>query len=136
MVDFTKTLGMLLDSGVNLSEALDIVCNIIDNKILVDTLKRARDKIIKEGNIATYLEQTGIFPPIASYMIRTGEQSGELAGMLLNVARDYEVELGDLTDSLVAKINPFMLLFMGGVVVFIIVAMFMPILEMGDIAGL
>ena len=135
VVEFTKTLGMLLDSGVNLSEALDIVCNIIDNKILVDTLKRAREKIIKEGNIATYLEQTGIFPPIASYMIRTGEQSGELAGMLLNVARDYEVELGDLTDSLVAKINPFMMLVMGGIVVFIIVAMFMPVLELGDIAG-
>ncbi len=132
VVDFSKTLGMLLDSGVNLAEALDIVCNIIDNSVLTRSLKSARDKIIKEGKIAKYLRETNIFPPIASYMINTGEQSGKLSEMLLTIGRDYEVELFDLIDGLVAKINPLMMLVVGGLIFFIIIAMFLPMLEMGE----
>ncbi|KKQ32606.1 MAG: Type IV pilus inner membrane protein PilC [candidate division TM6 bacterium GW2011_GWF2_37_49] len=67
VVQFSKTLGMLLESGVNLSEALDIVCNIVDNTVLVKQLNMARDKIIKEGKISKYLRETGIFPNIASW---------------------------------------------------------------------
>ncbi len=85
VVQFSKTLGMLIQSGVNLAEALDIVCNIVDNKVLTQKLRNARDNIIKEGKIAKYLKQTGIFPNIASYMISTGEQSGKLGEMLLSV---------------------------------------------------
>ena len=58
VVQFCKTLGMLLESGVNLSEALDIVCNIVDNAVLVKQLNQARDKIIKEGKISKYLRET------------------------------------------------------------------------------
>ncbi len=136
VVQFCKTLGMLLESGVNLSEALDIVSNIVDNKVLVRTLQQARDKIIKEGKIARYLKETGIFPPIASYMISTGEQSGNLAGMLLTVGSDYEVELNDITDGITEKISPIMMIFMAFIVGFIILAIFLPVMEAGDIGGI
>ncbi len=135
VVQFSKTLGMLLESGVNLAEALDIVCNIVTNTVLTDKLRQARDSIIKEGKIAKYLKETGIFPPIASYMISTGEESGKLAEMLLTVGDDYEVELGEITDGLVNKINPIMMMVMGGIVGFIVLAIFLPILEMGNIQG-
>ncbi len=135
VVQFSKTLGMLLESGVNLSEALEIVCNIVDNRVLTAKLKEAQDKIIKEGKIARYLKETGIFPSIASYMISTGEQSGKLAEMLLTVGSDYEIELRELTDGLVAKIGPAMTLVMVGIIGFIILAIFLPILEMGNLAG-
>ncbi len=69
---------MLLESGVNLAESLDIVVNIIDNRVLAHELKEARDKIIKQGKITQYLKQTGIFPPIAIYLIGTGEESGSI----------------------------------------------------------
>ena len=82
VVQFSRTLGMLLESGVNLSEALDIVVKIIDNRILKDALSKARDNIIKQGKIAEYLRQTGIFPPIAIYLLKTGEESGQLDFML------------------------------------------------------
>jgi len=130
VVQFSKTLGMLLDAGVNLAEALDIVCNIVDNKVLVAKLRSARDKIIKEGKIAKYLKETGIFPNIAHYMIKTGEESGQLAQMLLTVGQDYDIELGELTDSLVSKIGPVMTMVVGLIIVFIVISIFSPIMDM------
>jgi type II secretory pathway component PulF len=136
VVQFSKTLGMLLESGVNLSEALGIVSTIVDNKVLVQKLKLAQDKIIKEGKIARYLKETGIFPSIASYMISTGEQSGKLAEMLLSVGHDYDIELSELTDSLTAKINPIMMFVLFGIVGFIMIAVLLPILGMADLSGI
>jgi type II secretory pathway component PulF len=136
VVQFCKTLGMLLESGVHLPEALDIVSNIVDNKVLVHKLSEARDKIIKEGKIAKYLKETGIFPSIASYMISTGEQSGKLAPMLITVGNDYDDELNEIIDGLTAAINPIMTVVLAGIVVFIVLSIFMPIMQMGDIAGI
>ena len=135
VVQFSQTLGMLLESGVNLSEALDIVCEIVENKVLTQKLKEARDNIIKEGKIARYLKQTGLFPSMASYMISTGEESGKLAEMLLSVGRDYDAELVEITESLTEKIDPIMTIVIAAVVLFIVLAIFMPIMEMGDMAG-
>lgn len=132
VVQFSKTLGMLMESGVNLSEALDIVCNIVENRVLTVKLNNARDKIIKEGKIAKYLSETGIFPKIALYMINTGEQSGKLGQMLLTVGNDYEVELAELSDGLTEKIDPIMTMFMALVVGFIVISIFMPMMSMGD----
>jgi type II secretory pathway component PulF len=136
VVQFSKTLGMLLESGVNLPEALDIVCNIVDNKVLTQKLKEAQDKIIKEGKIARYLKETGIFPNIASYMISTGEQSGQLAQMLLTVGNDYDAELQELMQGLKAAINPVMTFVLVGIVGFIMVSILLPIMSMGDLAGI
>jgi type IV pilus assembly protein PilC len=136
IVQFSQTLGLLIESGVNLAEALDIVCNIIDNRILADALNQARDKIIKQGKIAQYLKQTNIFPPIAIYLISTGEETGKLDVMLLTVAQTYEEELGELADSLAAKIGPLLLVVMAVVVGFIVMAMALPMVQMADIAGI
>lgn len=135
VVQFSQTLGMLLESGVNLAEALDIVCNIVENKVLTQKLKQARDNIIKEGKIARYLKETGLFPSMASYMISTGEESGKLAQMLLTVGRDYDAQLLDNTESLTQSIDPVMMIITAAVVLFIVAAIFLPIMQMGDIAG-
>lgn len=136
IIQFSRTLGMLLESGVNLSEALDIVCNIINNKVLASALKAARDKIIKEGKITTYLSETKIFPPMAIYLLRTGENSGELAHMLLVVGQNYETELTEVTDGLSAKIGPFMLVFMAVLVGFIVISIALPIMNMSSLVGI
>lgn len=129
IVQFCYTLGMLLEGGVNLAESLDIVVNIIDNRVLADALREARDKIIKQGKIAQYLKQTNLFPPIAIYLISTGEQSGQLDFMLLTVAKTYEEELSEYADSLSAKIGPALLFVMAFVVGFIIIALMLPMIE-------
>lgn len=136
VVQFSQTLGMLLESGVNLAQALDIVCKIVDNEVLRQRLLEARDNIIKEGKIAKYLKKTNIFPNIASYMISTGEESGKLAEMLLTVGKDYDTELTELTDSLTAKIAPIMMIVMAIVVLFIVLAIFLPIIGMTDAMGI
>ncbi len=132
VVQFSKTLGLLLESGVNLSDALGIVCKIVDNKVLVKKLEEAKSKIIKEGKITKYLKETGIFPSIAIYMIGTGEESGKLDQMLLTVGKDYDVSLKDLTDSLVSKLGPIMTIVVGLIIAFIVVSVFLPIFEMGN----
>ena len=129
VVQFSYTLGILLESGVNLAESLDIVVKSIDNRILADTLNEARDKIIKQGRISQYLKQTELFPPMAIYLINTGEQSGQLGTMLLTVARNYEEDLNDLTDSLTAKLGPITLIGMAVIVGFIVMAMMLPIIQ-------
>ncbi len=133
IVQFCNTLGMLLEGGVNLAESLDIVVNIIDNRVLASALREARDKIIKQGKIAQYLRQTNIFPPIASYLISTGEQSGQLDFMLLTVAKNYEEELGEYADGLSALIGPVLLIVMAFIVGFIVLALMLPMLQMGGL---
>lgn len=136
VVQFCYTLGLLVESGVNLAESLDIVVKIVDNRILAATLNEARDKIIQQGKIAQYLKETNIFPPVAIYLIRTGEETGELGAMLLSVAKNYEVELGELIDKATGLLSPIMLVFMALVVGFIIMAIASPIMQGGKSFGL
>ncbi len=132
VVEFSRTLGMLMESGVHLSEALDIVVKIINNSILAQTLSEARDKIVKQGKIAQYLKQTAIFPPIAIYLIKTGEESGQLDTMLSTVAKNYEEELSVKADGLSTALGPIMLIVMAVVVGFIVMAILQPMLEMSQ----
>jgi type II secretory pathway component PulF len=129
VVQFSYTLGLLLEGGVHIAEALDIVVNVIDNRILADALRKARDNIVKEGKIAEYLQQTNMFPPIAIYLIKTGEQTGELGSMLLTVADNYEKDYVELIDRVTGLISPIMLFGMAGIVGFIVIAIALPMME-------
>ena len=135
VVQFSRTLGMLTEGGVNLSEALDIVVKIVDNRVLADSLSAARDKIIKEGRIAEYLKQSGVFPPIATYLIKTGEESGQLDTMLLTVAKNYEDDLKEYSDALSFDLEPIMLIIMAVVVGFIVLAVATPMMQQAELAG-
>ena len=129
VVQFSYTLGLLLEGGVNIAEALDIVVSIIDNRVLAQALRKARDNIVKEGKIAEYLQQTKMFPPIAIYLIKTGEQTGELAPMLLTVADNNEKDYLELIDRVTGLIPTAMLFVMAGVVGFIVMAIALPMIE-------
>lgn len=130
VVQFSYTLGMLLEAGVNLSQALDIVVSITDNRVLKAALSEARDKIIKQGKITQYLQQSGVFPPMAIYLIRTGEESGQLDAMLLLVGKNYEAEARELTDQLTGLVGPIMLVVMGGMVGVIVLSIMGPMMKM------
>lgn len=135
VVQFSQTLGMLLEAGVHLPFALDIVNKIVDNAILRQTLRVAREEIIKEGKIAKHLKNTNIFPPVSIYMIKTGEESGKLAEMLTRVGKDTEVELMEAVDGLVAAIDPILTIVVALVALVIVLSIFLPILEISDISG-
>jgi len=135
VVQFSYTLGLLMESGVHISDALDIVVKIIDNQILRDAIIIAKDKIIKQGKIAQYLKQSNIFPTIAIYLIETGEESGKLDTMLLTIASNYEKEVLELTDRLTDSLKPLMSILMAVIVGFIVIAIALPMMSLGDIAG-
>ncbi|MGB8467794.1 MAG: type II secretion system F family protein [Candidatus Babeliales bacterium] len=130
VVQFSRTLSILLESGVNITQALDIVVNIIDNRVLVRALMEARDKIIKQGRIAEFLEQTHMFPKIATYLMSTGEQSGQLDAMLLTVAQNYEKEVDEYADNLASLLDPIMMVVVGAIVGFVVFSIIQPILSM------
>ncbi len=129
IIQFSQTLGMLLAGGVNLSESLTIVCNTVDNTILAQALLRARENIIKQGRVTEYLKQTSIFPPVALYLINTGEQSGTLDQMLLTVAKNYEDELEDQIDVFTKALDPLLIIIMALVVGFVIFAIVLPMMQ-------
>ena len=133
VAQFCNTLGMLLESGVFLADALELVCQIIDNTVLVEKLREAQEKIVKQGKITPFLKETGVFPPMATYLINTGEQSGSLDSMLLTVAQNYEAELSELTDTLTALLNPIALLLSGLIVGGIVFAIMGPIMQASNI---
>lgn len=135
VVQFSRTLGILFESGVSLPESLDIVVNIVDNKVLSTELAQARDKIIKQGKISQYLKQTGMFPPIAIYLIKTGEESGRLDVMLLTIADTYQKELAEEYDRVTALLGPVMLVVMALLVGFIVISMMLPVVQMGDLVN-
>lgn len=130
VVQFSYTLGLLLEGGVNIAEALDIVVSVIDNRVLADALRTARDNIVKEGKIAEYLKQTKMFPPIAIYLIKTGEETGQLDKMLLTVAENYEKDYVELIDKVTGLISPIMLIVMAAVVGVIVMAVAMPMMQL------
>lgn len=136
VVQFSSTLGMLLEAGVRLSEALDIVCDVVHNRVLKNTLLEAREKIIKQGKITQYLKQTKIFPPIAIYMLSTGEESGNLDTMLLEVARNYKIDLNENADKLTESLDPIMKFTLAFIVGFVALAIAMPLSQIGKIAGI
>ena len=90
-------------------------------------------KIIKQGKITPFLKETKLFPPIALYLIKTGEESGQLDQMLTLVAKNYEGELNDFTDNLTTALGPIMTVVMGGLIGFIMMAVMGPMMAMQQI---
>ncbi len=133
MTRFTRTLGTLLTNGVPVVTSFDIVKNIIDNTVISREIERARDDIKEGKEIARPLSQNGVFPPIVVNMIAVGEKSGQLEEMLNRVSRIMEAELESSLKRLMSLLEPLMILLMGGVVVFIVISILLPIFEMNQL---
>ena len=130
---FSRTLSTLLVSGVPLIQALQIVKDVVNNKVLGRVLEEA-SKNIKEGEtIADPLKKSGVVPPLVTHMIAVGEKSGELEGMLLKVAEVYDAEVETTVSTLTSLLSPVMILIMGIVVLFIVLAILVPIFELSQI---
>jgi type IV pilus assembly protein PilC len=127
---FSRTLGTLLVSGVPILQALETVAGTVDNEILSDAILHARNRIREGDRIGDPLKKSGLFPPMVVQMISIGEESGALDSMLTKVAEFYEGEVDAALESLTASIEPVMIVFLGGAVGFIVVAMFMPMVSL------
>jgi len=126
---FARTLGTLLVSGVPILQAMETVAGTVDNDILAEAIMHARARIREGERIGDPLRKSGLFPPMVVQMISIGEESGALDAMLTKVAIFYEQEVDAALESLTAAIEPVMIVLLGGIVCFIVVAMFMPMVS-------
>jgi len=129
---FGRTLGSLLQSGVSLISALQIVSRIVDNVLIQEVIEKAGDEIQKGQSLAGSLSKSPWFSSMAVQMIAVGEQSGDLEGMLYKIAESQEREVETQITALTSMLEPVMILVMGVVVGFIVFSIILPIIEMSQ----
>jgi general secretion pathway protein F len=129
---FARTLGTLLESGVPLLSALDIVRNVVNNVLIGEAIDNASEEIEAGKSLAIPLGRSPWFPSIAVQMISVGEQSGELESMLNKISDTYEKEVESQIMGLTSMLEPVMILVMGVVVGFIVISILLPIFEMNQ----
>jgi type IV pilus assembly protein PilC len=125
---FARTFATLLASGVPILQAMETVAGTVDNDIISDAILMSRAAIREGDTIADPLAASKMFPPMVVQMITIGEETGQLDSMLSKVADFYESEVDAALESLTAALEPVLIVFLGVVVGFIVVAMFMPLI--------
>lgn len=132
---FTRTLGTLLTSGVPILDGLGIVARTSGNKTIEKAILRTKISISEGKTIAEPLEASGIFPPMVVQMISVGESSGALDSMLSKIADFFEEEVDVAVASLTSLLEPMLMVFLGGAIGGLVVAMYLPIFKMASILG-
>jgi len=129
---FSRTLGTLLSSGVPLIEGMDICARTAGNKIVEIAILNSIEAIKEGETIAAPLARENVFPPMVIQMIDVGESAGALDAMLSKIADFYDEEVDTAVDGLTALLEPMLMVFLGVLVGFIVVAMYLPIFKMGE----
>jgi type IV pilus assembly protein PilC len=129
MARFSRTMGTLLTSGVPILQAMETVAGTVGNTIMSDALLEARARIREGDRIGDPLEESKLFPPMVVHMIGVGEESGSLDFMLQKIADFYEDEVEAALASLTAAVEPIMIVSLGFIVGFIVIAMFLPLVK-------
>jgi general secretion pathway protein F len=127
-----STLATMLASGVQLLDALDVSRRVMNNRILEQAVEEARQNIREGETIAEPLKRSGHFPPLVTHMIAVGEKSGEMEEMLRRIGQIYDGEVDRVITRFTSLLEPVMIVVMGVVVLFIVVAILLPIFEMGQ----
>jgi type IV pilus assembly protein PilC len=133
---FTRTLGTLLQSGVPILDALEIVAKTAGNVIVTEAIMYTRIKISEGKNMAEPLIETKVFPSMVVQMIAVGEQTGALDQMLNKIADFYEEEVDVAVAALTSMLEPIMMVGIGGMVGVMLISMYLPIFSLaGSIKG-
>ena len=126
---FSRTFGTLLASGVPILEALKITSGTISNVVVTDALQRVHDRVRDGENLAGPLDQQKIFPAMVTSMVEVGEETGQLAEMLERIADNYDDEVDNAVGAVTSVIEPIMILLMAVVVGSIVIALFLPLIQ-------
>lgn len=132
---FTRTLATMMTSGVPILEGLQIVSKTAGNKVIENAIQKVRQSISEGKTIAEPLAETNVFPAMVVQMIAVGEATGALDAMLAKIADFYDDEVDAAVDAMTALLEPFMMVFLGGVVGGMIIAMYLPIFKMASVVG-
>ena len=132
---FTRTLSTMLSSGVPILEGLDIVARTSGNKTIEKAILKTKVSIGEGKTIAEPLGASGIFPPMVVQMISVGESTGALDSMLSKIADFFDDEVDAAVAALTSLLEPLLMVFLGGAIGAVVVAMYLPIFQMASILG-
>lgn len=129
---FARTLGTLLNAGVSVMDSLKVVASTVTNKVVEKAIFKISIGIAGGKSIADPMQECGLFPPMVIQMTGVGEKTGNLGGMLLKLADFYDEEVDAAVDGVVGMMEPLIIVFLGGAVGGLLIAMYMPMFSMGD----
>lgn len=126
---FSRTLGTLVTSGVPILQALNITRDTAGNVVISDAVTKVHDAVKEGESIVQPLEASGVFPPMVISMVDVGEETGQLPEMLLKIAEVYDDEVDNAVEGLTSLLEPIMIVFLALIVGTIVIALFMPLIE-------
>jgi type IV pilus assembly protein PilC len=132
---FTRTLGTMIASGVPILDGLEIVARTAGNVVIEEALMAVRSAISEGKTIAEPLQESGVFPGMVVQMIAVGEETGAMENMLSKIADFYDDEVDTAVEALTALLEPVMMVFLGGTVGGLLVAMYLPIFKIAETIG-
>jgi type IV pilus assembly protein PilC len=132
---FTRTLGTLVSSGVPILQALTIVKETAGNVIVANAVSSIHESVKEGETITAPLEGSGVFPPMVISMVDVGEQTGALPEMLLKIADNYDDEVDNAVAAMTSLLEPIMIIFLAVIVGSIVIAMFLPLIELMNKVG-
>jgi len=127
---FTRTLGTLISSGVPILDGLEITAKTAGNKVIEYAIMDVRQAVSEGKTLEEPLTKAKVFPPMVTHMIAVGESTGALDAMLGKIADFYDDEVDNAVANLTAMMEPLLMVFLGGAIGFIVVAMYLPIFKM------
>lgn len=130
-----RTLCTLLGAGVPMIDALDITARSMDNVHYKIAMKDAKDQVTRGVTLSRPLKTCGLFPPMVIHMVSIGEETGNIEAMLENVANYYEDDVQNATESMMAMMEPAIIIVMAGVVGFLVIAMLSPMFSLYESLG-
>lgn len=131
----TRTLSTLLASGVGLIEAIEISAKTAGNVVIEQALLRCKESVTSGRTFASPLAKEKVFPEMVVQMISIGEQSGTMDIMLGKIADFYEDEVETAVKAMTSLLEPLMMVFLGGIIAILVIAMYLPIFNMADVVG-
>jgi type IV pilus assembly protein PilC len=132
---FSRTLATMLGAGVRIVEALDIAAAVTKQWVIEQILMQSKDSISKGKTLSEPIKASGVIPDMVGQMIMVGEQTGSLDTMLDRIASFYEEEVETTADALTSVIEPLMMIFLGGIIACLVVAMYLPVFNLAGASG-
>jgi len=126
---FARTLATLITSGVPILRSLQIVRDTVGNEVIARAINEVRNRVREGEGIAGPMLRTGVFPPMVTNMIAVGEETGAMDQMLEKVADAYEAEVDASIAALTSMLEPLLIVFMGGIVGFIVISLYLPLIK-------
>jgi type IV pilus assembly protein PilC len=127
---FCKTMSTLLSSGVSVLETFDILATMTNNDIIKTAILKTREKVVEGSSVSSGLSASGFFPNMVVKMIQVGEESGSMSNVLERTANYYERKVDATIDTMMALLEPIMIVVVGGIVLIITLALYLPIFSM------